>query len=147
MIIIAFFVSLSWSADFINGKVLKSYSKNMSNSSLDVPTHSQHLTHRSLENEWQVGYYYAEGAWQTCHYSWYTCENGYECTSWINKYFNSTTKLCEFWPDGKFFTESIKSCVSCEGSCSGDCAYQLLWFKWPDTQKFSLGKSLWSLTL
>ena len=92
---------------------------------------------------WKTGYYNNSGVWTKWQDSWYTWTNGTSWTSWQNQILNSTTFLWEFWPDGKFYSSSLNSCMSCVGSWLDGWAYQLSWFQCTSSQIFDFDTMKW----
>ena len=85
------------------------------------------------------GWYPINDTCQPCDTSCRTCTTIGQCTSCESfMSLNSTTLLCQHWPDGEYFDETSQVCRSCGSSCVYKCQYQTSCFECPAGQYLDL---------
>jgi len=85
------------------------------------------------------GYFSQDGSWVLCDDSCLEWDDATSCTSCTDSMFlNTSTGLCELWPDGQYFNPTSRTWLSCDGNCFDRWAYQSFWFDWPAGEFFHL---------
>ena len=84
-----------------------------------------------------------EGSWVKCHDTWLTCVNANEWSSCYNRIMNNTTKLCDFWPYGKFYTPQLGTCEDWRKNWLEEWGYRDECFVWPQGMKYDLTLLQW----